>query len=472
MPRSSSLLIAAVLPLLATAAFAEAALGGPVHERLVRSSPGRGDTLAAPPRELRLTFSSRVELAFSGLELLGPDGRPVALGPLSSPPDSSRVLVTSVVGAMAPGRYTVAWRTGGADGHPVRGSYEFVVYGTAVAAPADSTAASSSDTAAATHTHDLSHGEDSLTVTGEAASPASDPLQVMVRWVTFVAMLGVLGVAFFQRRVLRREPAGAAASLAEALERRARSLGVLLAALLLAAVFARLAAQWDALGGSGADASLGRVLTTTEWGWGWMLQLAGTLLALAGFVVARRSRAGWSLVLAALLPLAVAPALSGHAAATGELAPLTILADAAHVLAAGAWIGTLLVLVLAGLPAALARPSVERGPAAARLVERFSPLALAAAGVLVASGVVSAWVQLGSIDALFASAYGQALLWKLIFLALVAAVGAFHWRRARPALGSEQSARRLRRTAGVELALAMLVLLITAVLVATPPPVQ
>lgn len=459
-------IVLAVLALLAPLATAHA------HQRLVSSSPASGDTLEVSPGELRLTFSARVVMAFSAIELLDSNGGAVALGPLRSPADSSSVLVASVVGPLAPGRYTVAWRTAGADGHPVRGRFEFVV---ASAVPGTSAAvADSSATGGALGDDSIDahagHDVDSIPPAGESDTSTDSPLQVVVRWLTFAALLGVIGVAAFHWLVLRAVAPFSPPALAGSAERGARALGLLLAVVLLVAVLARLVAQRAALGGVGADTSMWSVLAATQWGWGWMLQLLGTSAALAGLLLARRSRGAWALVLVAALMLGVSPALSGHAAATGALAPVTIVADAAHVLGAGAWIGTLLVLVLAGLPATLALPSGERGPAAALLVNRFSPVALGAATLLVLSGAVSAWAHLGSFGALLGSSYGRTLVVKLALVALVAALGAFHWRRARPALGSESSARSLRRSAGSELAIAAVVLLVTAILVATPPP--
>ena len=440
------------------------------HERLVSSSPSAGDTLAAPPTELRLTFSSRVQLAFSGLELLSGDGRLVPLGPLRSPADSATVLVAAVREPLAPGRYTVAWRTGGADGHPVRGRFEFVVDGAAVQGTAASLPDASSDSSAIADDTHAGHEDVAIPPAGESDTSTDSPLQAGVRWITFGALLGVIGVAAFRWLVLRAVAPAASPALVAGAERGARTIGLALGALLLAAVLARLAAQWAALGGAASDVSMMRVLTTTEWGWGWLLQLAGTLMALAGLALALRSRAGWGLVLAAALMLGFSPALSGHAAAAGSLAPVTIAADALHVLGAGAWIGSLLVLVLAGLPAALALSAGERGSAAALLVNRFSPVALGAATLLVLGGAVSAWAHLGSVAALLGTSYGRMLVVKLALVALVAALGAFHWRRARPSLGTEDSARSLRRSAGAELAIAAVVLLVTAILVATPPP--
>ena len=448
-------------------------LRAPAHERLVRSSPAAGDSLAAAPSELRLIFSSRVQLAFSGLELLDADGRAIPLGALRSPADSATVLVADVMRALAPGRYTVAWRTGGADGHPVRGRYEFVVLG---AVPVRSDSASRDSTGAsasaghADHENHAADAADAIAPTGESDTSTDAPLQAAVRWLAFATIVGVVGVAVFQRLVLPAAAVAGSPELVAGADRNARVVGSLLASLLLVAVVARLVAQWAALGGPDADAQIGRVLTTTEWGWGWMLQLSGAAAALASLVAGGRSRLARGLLIAGVVALCVSPALSGHAAATGALAPLTIAADALHVLGAGAWVGTLFVLVVAGIPAALALPAGGRGPAAALLVHRFSPIALVAASLLVASGVASAWVHLGSLDALLGTAYGRTLLVKLALVALVAALGAFHWRRARPALGTEDAARGLRRTAAVELAIAAVVLAVTAVLVATPPP--
>jgi putative copper export protein len=71
---------------------------------------------------------------------------------------------------------------------------------------------------------------------------------------------------------------------------------------------------------------------------------------------------------------------------------------------------------------------------------------------------------------LFSSDYGQALLWKLGALALVVGFGAYNFLRIKPNLPDRAASHRLRRSAVLELATAALVLLLTSVLVATPPP--
>ena len=57
---------------------------------------------------------------------------------------------------------------------------------------------------------------------------------------------------------------------------------------------------------------------------------------------------------------------------------------------------------------------------------------------------------------------------KLGILSVVAGTGAYNWLRVKPTLGDVVGARRVRRSARVEVAVALLVLVVTAVLVATP----
>jgi copper transport protein len=142
--------------------------------------------------------------------------------------------------------------------------------------------------------------------------------------------------------------------------------------------------------------------------------------------------------------------------------------DALHVLGAGAWLGTLVVVMLAGVPAAMRLEREERGGAVADLVAYFSPAALLFAGIVAATGVTAALLHLPTVSALWTSPYGQALLFKLGALVPLIGVAAFNWRRVRPRLGDTAATRTLQRSAAAEIAIAAVVLLITAVLVATP----
>jgi len=261
--------------------------------------------------------------------------------------------------------------------------------------------------------------------------------------------------------------------LADHLSAGSATLGIVAASVLVASALARLVTQSVAMHGEFSVSLSGAMLVHSSWGASWLLQTVaalGTLLAL--FAARRGSRAAWLVASSASLVLAATPALSGHALASPRLTVLAVIADAVHVLGAGIWLGSLLTLLVVGLPAAVRLPAGERGPAAADLVNGFSTTALAGAALLVATGVFAAWLHLGSFSALWRSSYGRVLIAKLAVLCALIATGAYNWRRVRPAMSDEVGPRRLRRSATLELVVGAIVVAITAVLVALPTPVD
>lgn len=194
------------------------------------------------------------------------------------------------------------------------------------------------------------------------------------------------------------------------------------------------------------------------------LQAGFLVLALIGFALALRgTSAGWPLAtvgfLAALLR-------------NGLLGEWKELANPIHVLSAGLWIGTLFVMLAAGISVVLRNEVAreERGAIVSDMVYSFSPLALTASAVLVVFGVIIAWEHLHVLSNLWSTPYGIALIVKLCFVAVVFALGAWNWRRQKPTLGTEPAALALRRSATSEVAVAALVLAATAVLLSIPAP--
>lgn len=442
------------------------------HEQLMDAAPARGDTLSAVPDQIRLTFVNALQLDLAHLTLLGPEGS-VALGELRRASGAPHVLVAEIRGRLTAGEHTVRWQVAGPDGHPVRGEYTFHILPDAeglAPEPAEAEGMAGDSRAAETAAADRS------------AVPLSDfdsqsPLYAAVRWLTFLGILGVVGVVAFRLFVLSflergGHPPGGAAMVADAGARAVR-IGLGAVGLLLAALLLRLHAQLYALHGSPGILNTGRIgslLSGTTWGTGWLLQAVALLVAALGFALTRhRGRIGWALAALGATLLSFSPALSGHAAGVQEVGWLAILADGLHVLGAGGWMGGLLVVTAAAIPVALRQPS-GRAAAAAALINAFSPTALFFAGMVVATGVFSAWLHLGTVPALWTTAYGRTLLLKLGVAALVFGTGAYNWLKVKPALEHEHTAGRLRRSAIVELIIALAVLAVTAVLVATPLP--
>lgn len=207
--------------------------------------------------------------------------------------------------------------------------------------------------------------------------------------------------------------------------------------------------------------AVGQLITHTDTV---MVQVALAIVALAGFALAAGSiSAGWLLAAVGVVAGTLSAAFFGN---------WLRLINPMHELFAGFWIGTLFVLVVGGL-ASVSRSrltSAERGRAVADMVNAFSPLALISFAVLGIFGVITAWRHLGTLSALWTTPYGESLIWKLLFVAVVVGLGAFNWKRQTPLLGTEQAGGVLRKSATAELVVALIVLLITARLVTLPAP--
>jgi len=187
-------------------------------------------------------------------------------------------------------------------------------------------------------------------------------------------------------------------------------------------------------------------------------------MAILGFALAStRRRAGWPLALVAVVIGPLTPLLSGQ---------WSRVINPVHRLAGGLWLGTLFVLVVAGLGVVLdeTRTKERRGEIAAELVNGFSPLALTCGMVIVASGLTTAWRHLNPLSSLWTTPYGYTLIVKLCIVAVVFGLGAWNWRRVRPTLGSEDAAHAVRRSSKGELTAATLVLIASAILVSLPSP--
>jgi putative copper export protein len=234
------------------------------------------------------------------------------------------------------------------------------------------------------------------------------------------------------------------------------------------AMVGRLLAQGFMIG-EGDEMVIGPLLQTTLWGWGWLLGAAATLMIAGGLVFTRGTRAAWRVTAVGTIALALSFALTGHAASTSQ-PMLHVMLDTIHVMAAGGWLGTLLVVATIGLRTALMLPVERRAQAAAELIGAFSTFALLCAGTLVVTGVVQAWAHLHTISALWQTHYGQALFRKLVVIALTALVGAFNWLVVKPRLTNPKTISLLRGSATVELTIGVAVVILTAILVGTSPP--
>jgi copper transport protein len=201
----------------------------------------------------------------------------------------------------------------------------------------------------------------------------------------------------------------------------------------------------------------------------------------------RMPTSAWLAVAGLTVALVVTPALSGHAGVSPNVA-VGVVVGVLHFSAVAVWFGGLILLGSCVLP----RPDVSLVQA----VPRFSSVAFGAMVVVVVTGIAQSWRQLGSLQALGHTTYGRLLVGKVAaFLVLLgfagysrvlvrrkltarALVGAAASHQPAGASGPARlsddadvrSVWLLRRLVLAELAIALLVLAITALLGITTPP--
>ena len=187
-------------------------------------------------------------------------------------------------------------------------------------------------------------------------------------------------------------------------------------------------------------------------------------LALVGLLMAAANKNfGWRLALVGLVGAPLTAILAGEFAR---------LINPIHRVAGGLWLGTLFIIVVAGIGTVMRHEAVRerRGAIVADMINGFSPLALTGAGLLVFSGISTAWRHLNPFSSLWTTPYGYALIVKLLLVQVVFAFGWWNWKRVRPALGPEGSIPMIRRSSRAELTVAALVLVASAIVVSLPSP--
>jgi copper transport protein len=450
----------------ATAGLALGPAPADAHAELISTEPASGEQLDEAPSQVVLRFSESVDVADDAVEVLTAGGDRVDAGDPGHPNGEGSSVAVDLP-SLDDGTYVVSWRVLSADSHPVSGAFTFGV---------GDAAASLSDADAQVLVDDARAGAGSDRVVGVTYG--------IVRFAAFAALVVLVGGVIF---VAALWPAGADDARARRTLGGAwwMALGATLLSIPLQATYA--------VGGSLADAFDPSVIgdeLAARTGRAWLIRLA--LLLAVAVIGPRLLRRESEHRTEALLPAAAGVGLAllatvtftGHAV-SGDLVGLAVVTDIVHLSAVSVWLGGLALLL-----GAVLWPTggvVDRRAEA--IAARFSDVAFGAVMVIVASGVVQAWRQLGSWDALVDTSYGRLLLVKVGFflLMLAAAAASRSWVRQRtraraasltlsPGPGAVRvspSGRAplslLRRSVAAEVALAVAVLATTAALVNAVP---
>ncbi|MBA5775906.1 copper resistance protein CopC/CopD [Stappia sp. F7233] len=415
--RSLRFLLPALLCLLLAAGFAGKALA---HAQLIASQPASGAVVKAAPETLRLTFNEPVSLL--GLKWFAPNGREEAVG---EPGFDAESLILPVPENAGEGTHLVSYRVTSLDGHVIGGTLAFSI-GKASAAP----------------------------VAGDPADAGASAarLAAAARFLlTLTLTIAAGGAAFFAFP--------------------ARNIDGLDAPRRFARVFAffGLFAAPLALGVQGLDLlglPPGGLLTAAPYQaasagpFFWTASFSFTACLLAIEALCRRSArlAGFGAWIFAALSFA----MFGHAASASPQA-LMRPAVTLHAAAFLFWLGSLPPLLYA---------AGRRLPDLARLLKNFSSWAVPLVGLLTATGIAIAFIQVEAPGYLLSTDYGLILGGKIGLFALLLGLAGLNRLILSPDIGKGEgsAARRLAGSVKLEIVLAAVVLVAASSFRLTPPP--
>jgi copper transport protein len=410
------------------AAGAIAAPAASAHAVLVASTPVDGSRVNTEPAQVRLTFDEPVGLIAADEQVISATGVRADTGQVRLAKGGTTI-VLPLRPHLPRGTYSATWRVVSADTHVVSGSITFglgVQPGAGVAATPDHTG--------------------QLDIIADIAEGLIYAGLVLLAGITAAARL-LWPWTLPSRRVRGLAWAGwaalAAGTAAEFVLQGPRAVNAS-----WAAVF-RLQDAGGTLGSPFGQELAARLA---------LLLLIVPLLILNG----RGGRRGDVLRAAAGLALLVSVAVAGHEAAGPDVA-LALPAAVLHLASMAVWLGGLVVLGFAVLPALRAGTVTDAG------LRRWSVAAYSCVICLVVTGEYQASRQVSPVQALWSTRYGVVLLVKVALVAVMLAAALLAERHVIAAAVPGRLLRAVRRSVSIEIVTAVLVLAVTAVLVSEPP---
>ncbi len=356
------------------------------HANLQRSSPAPNSAMEFSPPEIRLWFTEPLEADFSRVTVRDQTGVILNLPVSQVDPADPMQMVLRLPQPLPDGVYTVVWRTlSAADGHPTLGSFPFAI------------------------------GDASQLGGAVASSDDSIPLDgTLARWVNLISLaLGVGGISFF---LFVWSPS--APEPIPTIERRIHRLlwlgwvmigisGFLLLLLQYAlATNSSLLTEWN-------GAYLNSLIANTRFGQLWLGRMALWFGMGGALWFARNDPFFYSVALVLGGAIALINSLFSHANAVFDVTA-AIAVDWVHLMAMVMWVGGLFyfVAIIGPILTGLSEPTRSLSG----LVARFSNFARVAVAALIVTGIYSGWLQVGSVEGLLTTAYGQTLLVKIILI--------------------------------------------------------
>ena len=395
------------------------------HAGLEESEPKPSSWLATSPTEVVLHFDEPVGVVFARIQILDQDGKEVfEVRPTRD--ENDHTTVRANIDKLGDGTWVVVWRIASADSHPVQGSFAFSI-GT-----------SSSDVTSILN-NDVRQGH------------GLNNLFNIIRFVMFAGILTLLGGVVIVMFGAQKAPS----------IRTRMSLWGAWTLAIVASIQALFAYGPHASGVkvyNVTDLSLLSDTMTTTFGQATLLRISLLLgFSLLLMTISSRSKRLWRLF-AVGASIAIAATLSAVGHPSGEsLVALSFTLDVVHFLAVSLWIGALFLITI----------DRKFWLQSTQSMLWFSRAAGYAVAVIAVTGIAQALLLMDGLHNVFVLEYGQKLLVKVLLVLVLVAIGALSrstLRRNGPA--------KLQQSVVVEALIALIVVGISALIVALPPREQ
>ncbi|MCY9670607.1 copper resistance protein CopC/CopD [Paenibacillus alginolyticus] len=343
------------------------------HSTLVDAIPAPNSSLSELPSNITLTFNESLERELFQLKLFDKTGKSISKDAPQISEDQRQL--TLHLPTLNDGVYTVSYKILSADGHPVSGSYIFVLGQADVAADKGPT----------------------------SSSQNFSTKQILIYLARFLFYLSLLTLAgwMFWKFIQREEPSMSLSTYDQRWGIRLQLIFFISFLLMVATELQELLSSWDMQ-------SFASLLLHTRIGNSWL----GTLiLSVSGFIFLHRNKT--FLIFWTILILGV-KVFNGHAM-TFEPRNQMMMLDFIHLFAASIWVGGLVYIVL---HLRSYRETVNR------FLPKFSQLALFSMIILTLSGIFYTVGILPKFTYIFYTTWGILLLIKATLILLVLITGA------------------------------------------------
>src|SRR5919109_5565599 len=378
------------------------------HPAYVKSTPQAFQTVAAPPTAVNVFFTEPIELKYSKISVIGPDGNRVDNNDPHNVNGDTASLGVSLQPGIPDGTYTVSTSVLSAvDGHLLDNAFTFGVgLGTKLSGSASG---------------QQQQAQDLLSIQAVAS-----------RYPGMIGLVMIVGGAFatlWLWKPIARVPwlSDAIAQKKIAIDKAMVKFVIIGVILVLASGVAMIIVQAISIGGSIPDA------VATKFGNVWLSRmLQSAILAAIAFSVYRRivrknvspGRSETVAILILGLAILVTNSLIAHAAATSQISAIVL--DFFHNSAAAIWIGGLTLLGFVAAPRILEIADEKvKATAISLLIPRFSIIVVTILGVIAITGPLLLYSIESDLSLILASLYGKFLIAKLSLAGVMLGMGAY-----------------------------------------------